>query len=244
MPLSPKRAAQLFFVYVAAQAVGAFVVGMIAAMLFAAVTPERGPGFGDALMRAIALPTLAGSMILSGLAVWFLVRRWLRGTAGAMEGVGVVRPEPLHLSYAVLAGLALGFVHAYGVMAIFPPPPALGQGAFVQAWREGGGTQVLLIVLTLGIAPVVEEFVFRGALFTGFTSRWPLVPAGAMVTALFVAMHLVDAGSYPASLISITLLGIGAFVARARTASIFPPMALHAAYNFVVVVVVYPWFAR
>ena len=161
-----------------------------------------------------------------------------------MKGVGVVRPEPLHLSYAVLAGLALGFIHAYGVMALFPPPPALGRGAFVQAWRDGGGTQALLVLVTLGIAPAVEEFVFRGALFAGFASRWPLVPAGAMVTALFLAMHLVDGAAYPASLFSIALLGIGAFVARARSGSIFPPMALHAAYNFVVVVLVYPWLAR
>jgi membrane protease YdiL (CAAX protease family) len=244
MTLTPRRGAQVFFVYVAAQALAAFAVGMLAAMIFAAATPERGPGFGEALMRAIALPTIGGSIFLSGLTVWFLVRHWLRGEAGGLARVGVVRPQPLHVSYAVLAGIALGFVHAYGVIGLFPPPFAATQGPFVGAWREGGGARALLLVLTLVVAPVVEEFVFRGALFAGFTSRWPLVPAGAMVTALFVAMHLVDAGTYPASLISITLLGIGAFVARARSGSIFPPMALHAAYNMVAVVVVYPWLAR
>lgn len=244
--MSPRKGAQLFFVYVAAQTVSAFAVGMAAAMAFALANPERGAGFDAALMRAIALPTVAGSILFGGVAVFLVLRRWLREPDGRSDlaAAGVTRPRANHVSFAVLAGIALGFVHAHGVMAIFPPPSSVASSPFVQAWRVGGLPQAGVVLLTLALAPVVEEFVFRGAIFAGFRSQWPAVPAGAMVTALFVAVHLVDAAAWPASMISIALLGIATFIAREKTGSILPCIALHSAYNFVVVLVVYSALAR
>lgn len=244
--MSPKRGAQLFFVYVAAQAVSAFAVGMGAAMIFSLTHPERGAGFGDALMRAILLPTVAGSILGGGFAVFLVLRRWLREPDGRVDltAAGLVRPRANAISYAVLAGVALGFVHAHGVIAVFPPPASVASSPFVQAWISGGLQQMVVALLTLAVAPVVEEFVFRGAMFAGFRAQWAALPAGAMVTALFVAVHLVDAAAYPASMISITLLGIATVAAREKTGSILPGTALHAAYNFVVVVVAYPALAR
>ncbi len=94
----------------------------------------------------------------------------------------------------------------------------------------------ILVVITLAVAPVAEEFVFRGALLAGFRSRWNLGPSAAMVTVLFLAVHMIDILTHPASGISLALLALATLAARVITGSLGPAMALHAAYNLVIVV--------
>lgn len=94
-------------------------------------------------------------------------------------------------------------------------------------------------LLALLLAPLVEEFVFRGVLYSGLAQTWGVAGAGLFVTLVFVAQHLPEVGGYWPALLSIIALGTAAVLLRIRTQSLFPAMLLHASYNLVVVVMVY-----
>ncbi len=105
---------------------------MLGAAVFVALTPVRGPGFDEQLSRAIALPAVGGSIVFGALAVYLVVARWLT-RAGAWVAMGLTSARAHHYAYAVAAGLALGLLHAHGVLALFPAPANVANGAFVGA---------------------------------------------------------------------------------------------------------------
>jgi membrane protease YdiL (CAAX protease family) len=88
-----------------------------------------------------------------------------------------------------------------------------------------------LILLNLVIlAPVAEELFFRGWLFTALRPRFGFIPVLVVVTALFAAFHW-----NRRHMILVLPLAVALGVIRELTGSIKPTIALHAAYNFVIV---------
>ena len=84
------------------------------------------------------------------------------------------------------------------------------------------------------IAPVTEEFLFRGYMLAGLRASWGPVAAGVVTSVSFVAVH------YPAFLDPPLLLGFCAFAAaalaiRLRTGSLWPAIALHTGANGMIV---------
>jgi membrane protease YdiL (CAAX protease family) len=59
------------------------------------------------------------------------------------------------------------------------------------------------------------------------------------VTVLFVALHATEAFAYWPAIVAISLLALGTMVVRIAADALGPAMALHAAYNFGVVLCVY-----
>ena len=101
-----------------------------------------------------------------------------------------------------------------------------------------GWTQVAWVVLAVGIAPPVEEFVFRGVLWTGFSRSLSPLRAGIVVTLLFVAMHLMQVAGYTPALFAIGAMGIASLVVRIVSGSLVPAILLHLGYNAVVTIAV------
>ena len=135
---------------------------------------------------------------------------------------------------SAIVGLALGAFFVGVVVHLFPLPPEVRSGPVTQAATEGGWKLYVWVVLAIFIGPPIEEFVFRGVLWTGFSRSWGTIPAAIVVTALFVAMHLLESGRYPPALVAIATTGVACLVARAATGSLAAPIALHMAYNAVI----------
>lgn len=89
--------------------------------------------------------------------------------------------------------------------------------------------RVLVTLLTVVAAPLCEEILFRGMLFSGLQRSVPRFVAIVWSALLFAVVHPV-AGWPP-----VFLLGVATAVAFARTRFLPAAMALHAAYNLVVV---------
>ncbi|OYV33946.1 MAG: hypothetical protein B7Z81_10730, partial [Acidocella sp. 20-61-6] len=81
------------------------------------------------------------------------------------------------------------------------------------------------------IAPPVEEYVFRGGIFSALASRVSPLWAGVITTLLFVAVHAPEKIHYPAGFIDVGLVGAAAAWMRVRFASIKPGVLLHVLYN-------------
>jgi len=86
-----------------------------------------------------------------------------------------------------------------------------------------------------GMAPVIEELVFRGYMF----NAWRNTRAGAAGTILITALlfSLLHAGQYPAVVLGyLFVFGILLGAAREKTNSVFTPMMMHAVNNIIAAV--------
>jgi membrane protease YdiL (CAAX protease family) len=105
-----------------------------------------------------------------------------------------------------------------------PRVPDFMADAYVTAYFP-----LLFWVALVIAAPLFEEVFFRGFLFEGFQfSR--LGPGGTiLLTSLSWTVLHVQYGSY--ELITIFILGIVFGIARLKTKSIYPPLAMHSLFN-------------
>ncbi len=99
----------------------------------------------------------------------------------------------------------------------------------VRAFSEGDVKMKLYITLSaVLIAPVVEECCFRGFLYTTLR-RWGGIAAATLASALlFGAIH-----SSLAQMLPLTLFGIVQCIAYEKTRSLWLPVATHALFNAV-----------
>ncbi|MGO9490305.1 MAG: lysostaphin resistance A-like protein [Solirubrobacteraceae bacterium] len=95
--------------------------------------------------------------------------------------------------------------------------------------NEGALLLVLSAGLTCVVAPMCEEFLFRGYIFTALRSSWGTLP-GALVSALlFGAVHATSAPV--ADLLPLAGLGFGLCLLYRYTGSLYPGMAAHSLNN-------------
>jgi membrane protease YdiL (CAAX protease family) len=88
---------------------------------------------------------------------------------------------------------------------------------------------VLSAALTCVVAPIGEEFLFRGFIFTALRNWRGVMPAAAITGVLFGAVH---AGSAPAlDLVPLAVLGFGLCLLYRATGSLYPCIAAHCVNN-------------
>jgi uncharacterized protein len=84
-------------------------------------------------------------------------------------------------------------------------------------------------------APLVEEVVYRGLLYSAFQRRLGAVLAIILTTLMFTAVHVpqYSRGLHPdiATLLSLLLIGFTLTLIRARTDSLLPCVVLHTIFN-------------
>jgi uncharacterized protein len=95
--------------------------------------------------------------------------------------------------------------------------------------RESTILLVSSAALTCVIAPICEEFLFRGFIFTALRNWHGLWPAALITGLLFGGVH---AGSAPAAdLVPLAVLGFLLCLLYSYTGSLYPCIALHALNN-------------
>lgn len=88
---------------------------------------------------------------------------------------------------------------------------------------------VLSAALTCVVAPLCEEFLFRGFIFTALRNWKGLYPAAILTGVLFGGVH---AGSAPAlDLVPLGVLGFGLCLLYRATGSLYPCIAAHCVNN-------------
>jgi len=98
---------------------------------------------------------------------------------------------------------------------------------------------VAVIVLVCVMAPVAEEFLFRGLLFTSIRASAGMWPAAIVTGLVFGGIHV---GSSPVGLlVPLAILGVGLCLIYAWTRSLYPCVALHAINNAIAFGVTQDW---
>ena len=207
-------------------------------------------GFASSVLLPILLPGWAGdirrlsAVIVAevyGLVIIALVMG-MGGWAGTQARLRVLRPTTRGVSTTIalwvgayIITFALYFVLST-VRPDFPSPAELARFlAFIgtdmgRLHGADAATWIVVVLRACLLAPLAEELLFRGALFSwlrGHLSAWPTV----LVTALgFAAIHSLALIMVPLAFV----VGIAAGYARERAGSLTPLIIAHLLQNVVV----------
>lgn len=177
----------------------------------------------------IAAPTIlslvASSLVLLGL-LWLHLRK-----EGRAARIGLMRWSRLGAGQTIvlaigLIALGLAFNHLYATYAI---PDIRVQEAMRKLFAALPDTPLntmLLFIAIAGIAPLLEEILFRGLLQNALAQRLPAWGAILSASAIFGAVHM-DYHAFPA------LLAMGAVfgILYHKTGSLRVNIAVHMANN-------------
>jgi membrane protease YdiL (CAAX protease family) len=129
------------------------------------------------------------------------------------------------IGLGILAGLiAAGLAGVYLYMI-----PAEWLAAHQHGPKPSMFGLTLFAILAICAAPPIEEFIFRGLLFTGLERSWGGAVAIVASAALFAIVHP------PVGMIPVFELGLATAIVYHYTKQLAAPIATHAAYNAVIV---------
>lgn len=188
---------------------------------------------------------LLAQWLLVPLILWPLVRgvRWesFRNAVGFTSGGGVLREVGCGV-FAYLAGIPLFLFAVFVAMLLVMLQSLVMYGPGVKPHAPNNkvldlitqadlGTMVLFFCLATFWAPLVEESIFRGAMFRHLRSRVPMTIAAIGSAAVFGVMH-----GYPVPLLlPVMTLGFNFALMREWRGSLIAPMTAHMLHNGVLV---------
>lgn len=170
---------------------------------------------------------------------------------GAVASIGarwVPEPQPVRLGLrgfsprllpwiALLLPLTIAMSELVNVAhALFPPPDADQLEALMNERLDTSNLLALLetTIVVVGIAPVVEEWLYRGVVQQGLIAHLGRVGGVFTTACLFGFAHFQPNFSVASSLatfVAVLPLGILLGVLRIATGSLLAPILFHAAYN-------------
>ncbi|HKD02954.1 MAG TPA: type II CAAX endopeptidase family protein [Terriglobales bacterium] len=118
---------------------------------------------------------------------------------------------------------------------LLPMPKGLPIERFFQTSREAW----TLSVFGVTMAPLLEEFFFRGFLYPVLARRLGLGMAVALTSVAFGLIHAPQLGQAWGPVLVVFLVGVALTLTRAKTRSVASSLLVHAAYNGTLSVLLY-----
>lgn len=233
--LNGRSATIIFLTYYGIQLFSGFVFGFLGS----ASAMQRGLDPMENVQRQVPMITASGALIAL---FWllFISSRLIPHQLRNVDSTGAAWVPGR--AQSIVAGLVMGVIlGACFILAIAVFQNQISRekwGPLTKMALSPGASQIFWIVLALMVAPISEELSFRGVLYGGFRKSFGPVLAAALVTFVFVALHLSEALHSMTAIIFISILSLSAIWMRLRYQAIGPPIALHFGYNAVIVLTV------
>jgi membrane protease YdiL (CAAX protease family) len=208
-----------------------FLVGIIGTLIVAGIVAAiLGIDPDDDSVEFTVVATLAQGLLFAAAAIFFagLVERprpWHFG----------LRPTSLKTAAIWVVGAMAAFYLITGIYGAITQPDA-DQDVVEQLGGDQGTAGLIIAgVMVIVIAPVIEEFFFRGFFYGALRNRFAMVPAALITGVLFGAVHFnSDEGAEALLLLPpLGLLGFLFCVVYEKTGSLLPAIAMHAVNNAV-----------
>jgi len=207
--------------------VGFLVSGLAIVPLVSAI-----PSSGTARLSA----TIVADLIVTGVVLWWLRiahRRW-------REIIGFPRRPGPEIRAGLAFGLGLYPVVIFGAGIVLNLLLRAISGQAVRAPRQlpsnlGGGRVVLAALLAVVVAPLTEEFFYRGCLFRALRDRHGFAIGAAGSALAFGLVHYVP-GPWPDAVLLMSVMvftGVGLAYIYERRGNLLANIAAHAAFNLV-----------
>jgi membrane protease YdiL (CAAX protease family) len=227
------QAVWLFVQFFTMQATGAAILLLLFVAVLAAGHFLHFPVPAAAVSgNLILLVTVAGYLTAALWSLWYIGRLGpARLRDGTPPGIGWCKaPVPAYLA-AILALLAIG-LFAVAVQHVLPPSAAAQKSnPFTEIFGTHGWKVAVLFVLAAIAAPLTEELVFRGGIFSALAGSCGTVWSGAITTILFTVAHLQESLGYLPGLLIILAVAVALILLRVRYRSIRPGILLHVLFN-------------
>lgn len=215
--------------------------GLVGTIIVAAFGIELSSGAADGPVLALAIATNVVGVI--GLVLWLQWRH-----PGWREAIRFLpkmhRVREFALAYVV--GLGLYPVIALGVAIIISLTIRLVAGRSVEAPEQissdlGSGWKVVAAVVALIVAPLAEEFFFRGILFRSIRDRRGFWPGAIVSSVLFGMVHYV-AAPWPDALFLQSVMvftGLGLCAIYEWRHHLLASVAAHMAFNSIGILLIF-----
>ena len=179
----------------------------------------------------MAWATLAG-FLLSAFWVLFYTRRRAKPLLRRGEATGIAWRAPKLRAYgAAVVVAALSMLFGALMFQLVPPDLDKLTGPTSKLLAAPGLPRLTVMLLAMVGAPVIEEFMFRGALFAALARKFSVRVAGSVTTLVFVALHAPDKLGWWPGFVAVGFLGALLLVLRLRYKSLWPGMLAHCLYN-------------
>lgn len=167
-----------------------------------------------AIIPAHILTLLLGWMVVTRLRKYSF-RQTLGWTSGGMRW----------WHYLIILG---GFYVTVATVGYFLPEQ---DNEMIRLLRSSRTAVYIIAFLATFSAPLVEEVVYRGILFSALQKRAGAVWAILTVTLLFAGVHFFQYWGSPGTIFLITFLSLGLTILRYKTKSLLPCIILHTLIN-------------
>jgi membrane protease YdiL (CAAX protease family) len=181
--------------------------------------------------------TYAANLVGSGLAqagflavaAWFSFRKY----GGGWERLGFRAPSWGAAGWALAALVAaIGLGAGYGGLIELFDIDALRSECDDQipdAILNNAGLMALTGVIVIAMAPVCEETLFRGFVFTGMSRAWGVAAAVLVSALVFASSHISPA--WHKTFVPIFIIAAGLAIAYYKSGNILSTIAAHAVFN-------------
>ena len=241
--LSAKRALTLFAVYIVLPYAFGFLFYMILG-IYSRIATDLGHIEPSAVAEFLApfdLPVVILSLLFTAVIVFRMTRRSLPGSisTGALASLGWRASSISSILLACCTGLAITIGYLFILLPAIPPVEGQAWGPLAIAAGADGWQRFYWAATGLLLAPLIEEFLFQAILFTGLSNAYGTYFSTAIVTTIFIALHISEAIHYWPAWVAISMLAVITILLRIRTRSLLPAVAAHFSYNLALVVEVY-----
>lgn len=135
--------------------------------------------------------------------------------------------------FSVAAGIVIAIiVHWLGATL---PSDAQPSNTFDVIKDHGQISYALLIVLVVLLAPIVEEYLFRGVILDPLRARFDTLVAICLSAVVFMGFHLIEYYDYWVGIVAMLGLGVVLAIVRIKSRSLLNPILCHASYNLFII---------
>ena len=178
----------------------------------------------DWLLAILSIAAAIPAHVLTLIFCWFIVTA--RGQRPFWQSMG----WGWHPQFKWVHATALALL-MMGVAILFSKVLPHQETDLEKILKLGTSIRVLTALLAVLSAPLVEEVVYRGVLYTGLERSWGVGAGVAGATFFFALVHVPQYWGSWAAISTIVLLSFVLTVLRAATGSILPGIATHFVYN-------------
>jgi membrane protease YdiL (CAAX protease family) len=154
---------------------------------------------------------------------WLIVTR--RGRFSFSETLGFRSGGVRWWHYAVLT------IFFFGLAALVGTYYPDNENELTRILKSSRNAVYVVAFMATFTAPLIEEVIYRGVLFSAFRRATGLAPAVAFVTIIFALVHVPQYYESPATLALLLLLSFGLTMMRAYSGNLLPCIIFHTIVN-------------
>lgn len=124
--------------------------------------------------------------------------------------------------------LLIVFFAVAGVVSYFIPE---GDNALLQMLRSSRAAVYMVAIMATFTAPIVEEVVYRGILYSAFQRTLSVPWAVVAVTMLFAGVHFIQYWGSPGTILLICVMSLLLTLIRVKTDNLLPCIVMHTIFN-------------